>query len=64
MSESKFRELCKQFGGPDNVPCDEMPEAIAVELSMEDRFFAEDDTEDAVRLIRAAGLFKDGSDEK
>ena len=57
MTETQFRDLCSQYGGPDEAPCDAMPEEIAATLSQADRFFDADDIEDAIELIREAGLF-------
>ena len=52
MTESHFRHLCSQYGSPDDIPVDFLPEKIAATLSLADRFFdSPEDTEAAVALL-------------
>ena len=52
MTESQFRQLSTQYGSPDDIPCDLLPEKIAAALSMADRFFDQpSDTDASVALL-------------
>jgi hypothetical protein len=54
ISEEKFRALCAEHGGPDEIPVEEMPQAVAACLTGSDEFL--DSVEDGLRELRRFDL--------